>query len=89
LYTQGEWKSTGLRHDKALHLLEARIEVDLNSTEAAKVLRKIDWIVLPMMCAVYTFMLIDKSSLSFAAIMDLKTDLHLTGDEYSWLGSLV
>ena len=75
--------------DKALNLLQAHIEVNLNSPEAAKVKRKIDFIILPLLCAIYTMMLIDKSSLSFAAIMGIKTDCHLTGSEYSWLGSLI
>lgn len=31
---------------------------------------------------------IDKTTLSYAAVLNLREDTHLVGTEYSWLGSL-
>lgn len=39
---------------------------------------------LPVMALSYLFQFLDKSALGFTAIMGLRTDLRLTGDEYSW-----
>ncbi|KAL2833707.1 major facilitator superfamily domain-containing protein [Aspergillus cavernicola] len=77
-------------HDKALDLLRSQlVDFDQDSEEAKWVLRKIDCIVLPLLCLIYTIMLMDKSSLSFAGIMGIKEDCKLTGSEYSWLGSIM
>ncbi|KAI2602046.1 major facilitator superfamily domain-containing protein [Hypoxylon sp. NC1633] len=76
--------------DKALALLSHNhVNFDPNSPEARRVLRKIDMRIMPMVFAVYLFMLIDKNSLSYAALMNIKTDTHLSADQYSWLGSIV
>jgi ACS family allantoate permease-like MFS transporter len=76
--------------DKALSLLATHhVNFDPNSTEAKRVLRKIDMRIMPMVFVVYMLQLMDKNSLSFAAIMGIKTDCHLTAKQYSWLGSIV
>ncbi|PMD62759.1 MFS general substrate transporter, partial [Hyaloscypha bicolor E] len=76
--------------DKALGLLATHhVNFDPNSTEAKRVLRKIDMRIMPMVFVVYMLQLMDKNSLSFAAIMGIKTDCHLTAKQYSWLGSIV
>jgi MFS transporter, ACS family, allantoate permease len=78
------------KDNRALSLLQAiGGDFDPNSEETKKIVKKIDLIVLPLLCAIYTLMLMDKSSLSFGAIMGIKEDCHLTGSEYSWLGSLI
>ncbi|KAI9839757.1 MAG: hypothetical protein M1838_004268 [Thelocarpon superellum] len=53
-----------------------------------RLLRKIDWHLMPIMCVVYGLNFLDKTTLSYASIMGLQTDLHLKGDNYSWLGSM-
>ncbi|KAL0574003.1 hypothetical protein V5O48_007947 [Marasmius crinis-equi] len=53
-----------------------------------KLVRKIDWIVLPCLGVCYAFYYIDKTTLSYAAIFGIKEDLHLSGSEYSWLSSI-
>lgn len=40
------------------------------------------------MCAVYALTTLDKLALSYASIMGMQQDLHLTGDNYQWLGSI-
>lgn len=56
--------------------------------ELKKVLRKIDFRILPCLIVCYTFFYIDKTTLSYAAIFGLKEDLNLQGTEYSWLSSV-
>jgi sugar phosphate permease len=76
--------------DKALALLDgSNVNFDPNSEEAKRVLRKIDMRIMPMVFFTYTIMLMDKNTLSFAAIMGLKTDTNLSTSDYSWLGSLL
>ncbi|WRT65280.1 uncharacterized protein IL334_002223 [Kwoniella shivajii] len=53
-----------------------------------KLLRRIDMYLLPLMCVSYCIQYIDKSALAYAAVFDLKKDLHLVGQEYSLLSSL-
>lgn len=52
-----------------------------------KVLRKIDIMILPMMCMLMTCQLMDKSTNSYASIVGLRTDLKMTSQEYSWVAS--
>ncbi|KAF7560364.1 hypothetical protein G7046_g3780 [Stylonectria norvegica] len=76
--------------DKALDLLENHhVAFDENSAESKRVLRKIDMRMMPMIFGVYCLQLMDKNSLSFAAIMGIRVDTHLTPSDYSWLGSIV
>ncbi|PYH84597.1 permease of the major facilitator superfamily [Aspergillus uvarum CBS 121591] len=76
--------------DKALSLLVDRSDAfDADSSEAKRVRRKIDMRIMPMIFVIYCLQLMDKNSLSFAAIMGIKEDTGLTATQYSWLGSLV
>ncbi|KAJ5240782.1 uncharacterized protein N7469_002373 [Penicillium citrinum] len=75
----------------ALKLLAEQegVEVDLESTEAKRVLRKIDMRIMPLVLGLYTLQLLDKNSLSFAALMGIKEDSKLNGNQYDWLGSII
>ncbi|KAK1231924.1 hypothetical protein PQX77_004943 [Marasmius sp. AFHP31] len=53
-----------------------------------RLVRKIDWIILPCLAVCYAFYYIDKTTLSYAAIFGIKEDLNLSGTEYSWLSSI-
>ncbi|KAF2457743.1 putative MFS allantoate transporter [Lineolata rhizophorae] len=53
-----------------------------------RLLRTIDWHLMPIMCVVYGLNFLDKTTLSYASIMGLREDLNLSGQDYSWLGSL-
>jgi ACS family allantoate permease-like MFS transporter len=41
-----------------------------------------------MLCVVYGLNYLDKTTISYASIMGLRRDLHLTGDNYQWLSSI-
>jgi hypothetical protein len=75
---------------KALELLrEGEIVEDVNSKEANYKLRwKLDLTLLPLLCLTYALQSIDKTTLGYAAVFGLQTDLHLVGTQYSWLGAI-
>lgn len=78
--------------DKALDLLQHTDPVtdfDFTSPAALAVKRKIDRRVMPLLYLCYLLQLIDKNTLSYAAIMGIKKSTHLTPSDYSWLGSIV
>ncbi|KAI9744585.1 MAG: hypothetical protein M1818_002114 [Claussenomyces sp. TS43310] len=54
----------------------------------SKLLRKIDLNLMPMLCAVYCMNYLDKTCISYASVMNMKQDLGLKDNEYSWLGSM-
>ncbi|KAL2825055.1 permease of the major facilitator superfamily [Aspergillus cavernicola] len=75
---------------KAIDLLaHHHVDFDPESAEAKRVRRKIDMRIMPMIFVVYCLQLMDKNSLSFAAIMGIKEDTNLSASQYSWLGSIV
>lgn len=85
----GDYIDLGSTH-KALDILAKRnLTFDPNSPEAKRVRWKIDMRIMPMIFAIYCLQLMDKNSLSYAAIMGIKEDANLTSSQYSWLGSLV
>ncbi|GFZ50229.1 hypothetical protein JCM24511_07985, partial [Saitozyma sp. JCM 24511] len=52
-----------------------------------KLKRKLDMRILPLLGVCYFFYYTDKTTLSYAAIFGLQTDLGLVGTQYSWLSS--
>lgn len=56
--------------------------------EARKLVRKIDWHLMPLAAWACGLQFVDKSGLGAAATYGLTTDLGLTGNEYSWCVSV-
>lgn len=56
--------------------------------EARRILWKIDLILIPLIMVTVVLAAIDKVIISNAAIYGMKTDTHLAGDQYSWVGSI-
>ncbi|KAI0474424.1 major facilitator superfamily domain-containing protein [Xylaria cf. heliscus] len=54
----------------------------------AKLRRKLDYRILPLLGICYFFYYVDKTTLSYAAIFDIKDDLNLNAQDYSWLSSI-
>lgn len=83
--------TTDTKRDKALEFLVAADSgnVDFDPDEEARVLRRIDYRVLPLILGAYFFQQLDKSSLSYVSIFGLSDDAHLHGQQYSWLGSIL
>ncbi|KAJ5306526.1 hypothetical protein PENANT_c031G05383 [Penicillium antarcticum] len=62
--------------------------IELDEATNRRLVRTIDWHIMPIMCFVYAMNFLDKTTLSYASIMGLKEDLHLIDDQYQWLGSV-
>ena len=56
--------------------------------EERKLIRKIDFMILPYLAVCYMFFYIDKTTLSYAAIFGIRKDLNLHGTQYNWLSAL-
>ncbi|KAF5343547.1 hypothetical protein D9758_012943 [Tetrapyrgos nigripes] len=92
---------TRLRDEKNVHHVEVLAEqVDtaavlvagstgmLDPKEAERVLKKIDWHILPLMCTLYWVQFMDKTTLGSSAILGIRQDNHLTTNQYNWLGTI-
>ncbi|KAF9247583.1 hypothetical protein DTO013E5_4687 [Penicillium roqueforti] len=55
--------------------------------EEKKLMRRIDWRLIPTLFVCATLSGLDKTAISAAAIYNIKKDLNLTGNDYSWVGS--
>ncbi|KAJ7600577.1 MFS general substrate transporter [Mycena floridula] len=62
--------------------------VPLDKKEVKRIERKIDMLIMPVLSICYMFYYVDKTTLSYAAIFNIKKDLNLGKSEYSWLSSL-
>ncbi|TKA72236.1 hypothetical protein B0A49_05984 [Cryomyces minteri] len=62
--------------------------IEIDEATNKRLLRKIDWNLMPILCVVYGLNYLDKTTLSYASIMGIKKDIHLVGDNYQWLGSM-
>jgi MFS family permease len=60
----------------------------ISEHEARRVLWKIDLILIPLIMVTVVLAAIDKVIISNAAIYGMKKDTHLTGNQYSWVGSI-
>ncbi|KAK2593637.1 hypothetical protein QQS21_008641 [Conoideocrella luteorostrata] len=63
--------------------------ITISPTEDARVLRRIDIALLPLMLSVYFLQALDKATLSYASIFGFIEDTNLEADQFSWLGSIV
>ncbi|KAH0848173.1 putative transporter [Fonsecaea pedrosoi] len=64
------------------------LHIPIDEAEEKKLIRKIDFLILPLIAVNYAFFYIDKTTLSYAAIFGIRDDLNLHGTQYSWLSSL-
>lgn len=74
--------------DEALKAFATGEIIEIDEATNKRLLRIIDWHLMPIMCVVYGINYLDKTTISYASIMGLRTDLHLVNDNYQWLGSM-
>ncbi|KAK8183098.1 membrane transporter [Phyllosticta capitalensis] len=77
---------------KALAEYEGEV-LELTEETNKRLLRKIDWHIMPILCLVYMVNFLDKTTISYASIMGLKEPhaqggIDITSNQYSWLGSM-
>ncbi|KAJ5710448.1 hypothetical protein N7488_004604 [Penicillium malachiteum] len=58
------------------------------SVQLRRVLWKIDSRLLPVLTLCYFLQFLDKSALGYAALLGIRADTGLVGDEYSWINSI-
>ncbi|EPY51584.1 membrane transporter [Schizosaccharomyces cryophilus OY26] len=63
-------------------------EFTFTDKEARKVLWKIDFVMMPVMCITYMIQYLDKTALSYAALYGMKSDTHIDGHIYSSMTTL-
>ncbi|KND91789.1 putative transporter [Tolypocladium ophioglossoides CBS 100239] len=78
-----------LRDKAAQFLKQADHPVVVTPADNARVLRRIDFRILPIMLFVYCLQSLDKTTLSYASVFGIINDTHLVGEQFSWLGSIV
>ena len=81
------YASTKLTGENAKAQALAASASSVTPTELKRVLRKLDYVLVPLMSIAVLLQFLDKTSLNYASLLGLKTDTHLKGQEYSWLGS--
>ncbi|KAF2730354.1 MFS general substrate transporter [Polyplosphaeria fusca] len=83
-----ETEKTDLKNgDEALDFLDGHAE-DIGEEEAAAVLKKIDWYLMPVLIIVNCIQLVDKNTLGAAATYGLIDQAKLKGSQYSLLVTL-
>lgn len=55
--------------------------------EEEAVIRKLDWHILPLIFALYSLSVLDRSNLGNARIAGMEDDIDLSGKKYDWLGT--
>ncbi|KXJ87366.1 MFS transporter [Microdochium bolleyi] len=56
--------------------------------EVKKLMRRVDWRLLPLLCGTFMLVYIDKQSMSYAAVFDLFTDTKINTAQYGWFTSI-
>jgi hypothetical protein len=78
--------SSELDDNYALYKQHGGVEVE--ATEAKRVLRKIDKRVVPILFFIYLLQYLDKNGINYASVYGLEEGTNLHGNDYSWLGSI-
>lgn len=59
--------------------------VEMTAEDEKRLVRKIDWMVMPLMWCCYFAQYLDKTLINYAAVMGLYDDAHITKDDFSKL----
>ena len=75
-------------HPRAAELAEEGTAILEDPVQLKKLVRKIDFTIAPLLAAVYFLQFLDKTTLSYTAVMGIREDTHLKGQDYSDLSML-
>ncbi|KAM0256868.1 hypothetical protein ACHAQJ_004688 [Trichoderma viride] len=73
--------------DRALAIIGHQ-KIEVSEEESRRILRKTDRVILVILVWVYFLQILDKSVLGYGATYGLKEDTHLSGGQYSLIGSI-
>ncbi|KAG1830553.1 major facilitator superfamily domain-containing protein [Suillus variegatus] len=74
---------SSLRNDSIESNSEKQIVLNPSPRERARILRKIDWHLLPFVTVFYLFSYLDRANIGYAKVGGMATNLHLTGFRYN------
>ncbi|KDR73634.1 hypothetical protein GALMADRAFT_251402 [Galerina marginata CBS 339.88] len=86
-------KKGGVPHP-VVHLQDVDVAAGLDSDTpldpevAARLRRKIDWHLMPLMCIMYLMTFADKTTLGQSAVLGIIPGAHLTQNQFNWLGTI-
>ncbi|PPR05104.1 hypothetical protein CVT26_012340 [Gymnopilus dilepis] len=63
-------------------------DVPLDPEVAARLKRKIDWHLMPLMCLMYLMTFADKTTLGQSAILGIQQGAHINQNQFNWLGTI-
>ena len=75
-------------HPRAVEIAEEGNAILEDPVQLKKLVRKIDLTIAPLLAAVYFLQFLDKTTLSYTAVMGIREDTHLKGQDYSDLSML-
>ncbi|UZJ54893.1 hypothetical protein CBS101457_004213 [Exobasidium rhododendri] len=70
------------------HIVPLQPDEHISEEEYKSTLRRIDTFLMPLMCLSVLFQYLDKSSLNYANLLGIRTDLNFSAYHYGWLGSI-
>ena len=74
--------------DDEYHLYKRSDDQELDPSEAKRVLRKVDFRIVPILFLIYLLQYLDKNGINYASVYGLQKGTNLHGQNYSWLGSI-
>jgi len=75
-------------HPRAAEIAQEGNAILDDERQRKRLIRKIDFTIAPLLAIVYFLQYLDKTTLSYTAVMGLRTDAKLHGQQYSDLGML-
>lgn len=75
-------------HPRRAEIAEEGAAILDDPVQLKKLVRKIDMTIAPLLAAVYFLQFLDKTTLSYTAVMGIRKETHLVGQEYSDLSML-
>ena len=80
--------SPGLIGKAEVDNVEAAENQPFHADEIKRVVRKLDFNLLPLCFVLYTFSVLDRLNLGNAKIAGLQDDIDVSGSRYQWLGNM-
>lgn len=77
------------RVDKEVAKYASEVAIDISPEENIRLRKLVDRRVLAIMIFTYFLQALDKGTLSFSSIMGIRSDLHLHGQQFSWLTTCI
>ena len=81
--------TTDMASAKDLEAIHSKAAGEILSVDRhdSKLLRKVDWRIVPIMFACYFLQFLDKVLINYANVMGLPKDLDLKGNDFSWMAT--